>query len=199
MRLSTATALVILAAACGPAPAPGDSDAAPPDRIADDGAPAAGGASGTDAGWTLQPTRVQRAVEGAGVLQAMRAARHDTFDRIVLDFGTGPLPGYWIEYLRPPVTQCGSGDTVRIAGRAWLKVQVTPAHAHTEEGRPTVVERSLTPALPGLVELRLICDYEGYVDVVAGVEAAEPYRVMELADPARLVVDVRHPRRGAIR
>ena len=48
------------------------------------------------------------------------------------------------------------------------------------------------PAKTKLVkELKLVCDFEGEVAWVLGIAAVAPYRVSELARPARLVLDVR--------
>jgi hypothetical protein len=64
--------------------------------------------------------------------------------------------------------------------------------AHDDAGRATVENRSLRPNHPTIVEVRLICDFEGYVDVVVGVTSRKGLRVLELSGPARLVLDVEH-------
>jgi hypothetical protein len=43
-----------------------------------------------------------------------------------------------------------------------------------------------------LKELKLICDFEGQVEWLLGLAARNGYRVLELTEPPRLVVDVRH-------
>jgi hypothetical protein len=48
------------------------------------------------------------------------------------------------------------------------------------------------PELPVLLQLEPTCDFEGEVSWVLGVKAPNRYRVLELKDPPRLVVDVRH-------
>lgn len=142
--------------------------------------------------WTAGDTNEERPVTGVSVLRAMRTARHEQFDRIVLDFGPDPVPGYRIAYIDRPVRQCGSGHTVPLAGDGWLSITAEPAHAHTEEGQPTVSERERAPGLPVLLELKMICDYEAIVEVVAGVASPERYRAFVLPSPNRLVVDIRH-------
>ena len=69
---------------------------------------------------------------------------------------------------------------------------MSPANAHTEEGRPTVAERERTPSLPVLSELELTCDFEAVVTWVLGVGSPNRYQVREMNSPPRLVVDVRH-------
>jgi hypothetical protein len=41
-------------------------------------------------------------------------------------------------------------------------------------------------------EIELSCDFEGEVSWVLGLSARKPYRVHELSDPARLVIDIQH-------
>lgn len=126
------------------------------------------------------------------VLQAVRTAAHPGFDRVVFEFDASALPGYHIEYIDRPVRQCGSGDPVEMAGDGWLEVRMSPAYAHTETGKPTVAERERLPDLPVLRELESTCDFEAVVTWVLGVASPNAYRVLELADPPRLAVDVQH-------
>jgi antitoxin (DNA-binding transcriptional repressor) of toxin-antitoxin stability system len=90
--------------------------------------------------------------------------------------------------------RCGSGDPVSIAGMGRLVVRLEPAQAHDERGNPTVEQREWAPGLPAIKEMKLVCDFEAQVEWVLGVAATTPYRVLEAAGPARLTLDVRHPR-----
>jgi len=141
--------------------------------------------------WTAGVTRRERQLSGVAVLTAFRLARNDTFDRAVFEF-EDDLPSYHIEYVDRPIYQCGSGDVVELAGDGWLTIRLDPAIAHTEEGRPTIEQRSGTPRLPTVVEYRLICDFEGQVEWILGVASPNRYRVLELQAPTRLVVDIQH-------
>lgn len=139
-------------------------------------------------------------VEGAGnspgsaVLTSVRAARQADFDRIVIEFDRGEISGYHVEYVDRPVRQCGSGEPTDVEGDGWLLVRLNPAQAHDDNGRPTVSTRDIRPTLPNVAQLRLICDFEGYVEWVIGVRSPNPYRVLELTNPARLVIDINHQR-----
>ncbi|MFW6202262.1 MAG: AMIN-like domain-containing (lipo)protein, partial [Gemmatimonadota bacterium] len=121
----------------------------------------------------------------------VRTGRHPDFDRVVFEFADR-APGVHTEYIDRPVRQCGSGNVVEIAGDGWLEVRMSPAAAHTEAGEPTVAERERMPGLPVLAELERTCDFEGIVTWVLGVRSPNRYRLLELRDPPRLVVDVRH-------
>lgn len=127
----------------------------------------------------------------AVTLIGVRTGSHDGFDRVVFEFAER-VPGYHIEYIDRPVRKCGSGEVTQVGGDGWLEVRMSPANAHTEQGRPTVAERERMPRLPLLAELELTCDFEAMVTWVLGVESPNRYRVQELTNPPRLVVDVRH-------
>jgi len=142
--------------------------------------------------WTAGIVSLRRPTLRPVTLRAVRAARHEGFDRLVFEFDGPQLPGYHLEYIDSPIIKCGSGDPTAVAGQGWLQVRLTPAQAHTDQGQPTVTEREQKPALPILLELELTCDFEGEVTWVLGNRKPNKYRVMELREPTRLVVDVRH-------
>lgn len=136
---------------------------------------------------------IERKAGGAGVaiLRAVRTAAHPSFDRVVFEFEEGVLPGYHVEYIDRPVRQCGSGKVVPLAGDGWLRIRLEPARAHTEQGEATITDRERRPNHPNLKELKLVCDFEAQVEWVLGLGSPNRYRVLELRNPARLVVDVR--------
>lgn len=201
MKLCTTAALIaaLVATACTPQGDGGDIGAPPPDdTFPQVPAPASAADPGTSPAaveeeWTAGiVTSPGGAAPPVAVLEEARAAANQDFDRVVFQFAGDRLPGYHVEYVDRPVRQCGSGEPVPVAGDGWLLVRLEPAQAHDEQGRPTVEDRSQAPDLPVLQELKLICDFEAIVTWVLGVSSPNRYRVMELSDPARLVVDVRH-------
>lgn len=126
------------------------------------------------------------------LLTDVRAARHDGYDRIVFELGGGLPPGFHLEYIDRPVRRCGSGEAAPVAGDAWLEVRLSPANAHTESGSATIAERERKLELGVVKELEQTCDFEAQVSWVIGVSRPNPYRVLTLNDPLRLVVDVKH-------
>lgn len=147
-------------------------------------------AAGADTSWTTSAVGVER--DDHTMLLDVRAASHDGFDRIVMDFGSRPLPGYRVEYVRPPVTQCGSGAEVDLPGTGFLSVRMQPAAAHTEEGVAMVDQRDRRLDLPVLLQLTATCDFEADVTWVAALRTQNPIRVLELESPNRIVIDIRH-------
>ena len=141
--------------------------------------------------WTAGSTTAARG-DYVGTLVAVRTARHAGYDRIVFEFRDEELPNYHVEYIDRPVRACGSGEEVPLAGDGWLEIRLEPANAHEETGTPTILERNRTPTLPNLRELKQTCDFEAVVSWVAGVRSPNPYRVLELPNPTRLIIDLRH-------
>jgi hypothetical protein len=179
------------APAAQPAPPPPSDTAAP-------GAPPAPPAQGsgvsedpTNREWTAGGVKLKRPELKMVTLRSVRAARNEGFDRVVFEFDGPQVPGYQLEYVDKPIIKCGSGDPAEVAGQGWLQVTLTPTKAH-ESGQPTVTERERKSALPVIQELELTCDFEGEVTWVLGNARPNKYRVMELREPTRLVVDVQH-------
>jgi hypothetical protein len=141
--------------------------------------------------WTAATVKLERASLKPVTLRSVREARNEGFDRVVFEFDGTQVPGYHLEYVDKPVLHCASGNEIPVAGQGFLQVRLTPAQAH-EGGNVTVAERERKPALRVLQELELICDFEGEVTWVLGNASPKKFRVMELREPTRLVVDVQH-------
>jgi hypothetical protein len=139
-------------------------------------------APGPQQAWTAGVTDRVRTVPAPVVLNDVRVAVNDGFDRMVLEFAGPSVPGYRVEYAGE-ASQCGSGDPVRV-------VTMRGTQAHTERGQATVQPRRRRLEMPVLREYEFSCDFEGVVQVVLGVSARNRYRVLELQNPARLVVDL---------
>jgi len=125
-------------------------------------------------------------------LRSVRVSADAGFDRVVFEFADSVLPGYQIEYPEGPIRRCGSGDAVPLAGPDRLLVRLEPAQAHDERGNSTVPNREWAPRLPGVQEMKLVCDFEGQVEWAIGLAARRRFRVIETAPSAHLIVDVRH-------
>ena len=124
-----------------------------------------------------------------GTLSEVRVGSHRGYDRLVLEFREG-LPGYEIRYAEESLEQCGSGRPVRVTAPEALSIRLSPAAAHDERGG-TLSTRALQPGHDVLRSGRVICDFEGVVEWVVEAGRQAPFRVLELQDPARLVVDLR--------
>ena len=113
------------------------------------------------------------------------------FERFVFEF-EGGVPGYKVRYVDKPIRDCGAGNVVPVAGDAWLKIAFTPAQAHTlSTGEVTVDDRNQMFDHTNARQLVQVCDFEGHVEWVLGVRFPGRFRVTELTDPPRIVVDVK--------
>jgi len=126
------------------------------------------------------------------LLREVRIARQGNFDRVVFEFAGNEIPNYAVRYTANPVTECASGNPVNIMGEGLLQVSFESTNAHNEAGEPTVADRRRRLNFPMLRELRFTCDFEAQVVVVVGVVSTKPYRVLDLYNPTRVVVDVKH-------
>jgi hypothetical protein len=126
------------------------------------------------------------------LLREIRTAEQDGFDRVVFEFEGAEIPNYRVEYIDKPVRQCASGKVVPIAGDGWLEVKFHSTNAHTETGQPTIKDRERRLSLPILKELEITCDFEAEVAVVLGVASPNRYRALNLYNPTRVVVDIKH-------
>jgi hypothetical protein len=201
-RLRRLTALAVLCLGCQRQSAVSSAPAELPSSTPSPSAAAAGIASPRSAepqvsldggAWTAGIVDKQAPAVGVALLRAVRAARHEGLDRVVLEFD-GALPAYHIEYIDRPVRRCGSGDATALEGDGWLEIHLEPAAAHNEQGQPLLLAREQWPGLPIVREIELTCDFEAHVNIVLGVASPNRYRVLELSSPARLVVDIRHRR-----
>ena len=132
---------------------------------------------------------------GPVLLREIRTAEQNGFDRVVFEFDGPEIPNYQVEYVDKPVLQCGSGDVVQVAGDGWLEIRFNPANAHTEAGQPTIAYRERSLSLPILKELEITCDFEAEVAMVLGVSSPNRYRVLNLSDPTRVVINIKHKNR----
>jgi hypothetical protein len=142
------------------------------------------------AAWTAGTVDVVRTQRGAATLLDLRTGANAGFDRVVLEFTGSTIPGYRVEYVDRPVRECGSGRTVAVAGDGWLAITLRGTQAHTDDGRSTVQRRNRRLDMAVIRQVVFTCDFEGIVQVVLGVGSPNRYRVTELSDPARLIVDL---------
>ena len=120
---------------------------------------------------------------------ALSVSRHPGFDRIVIRFRFS-RPGYKVDYV-PKVIADGSGLPVPLLGSRSLLVRLEPARAHTTAGA-VVILRVVTPRFPAIRQVKIAGDFEGVVSLGVGINGRKPFRVLALAAPPRIVVDVQH-------
>jgi len=128
----------------------------------------------------------------------VRTGQHYCFDRLVVDLGGAPAPGYTVRYV-PQVIQDGSGAIVPTRGGARLQV-VVKAPAYDANGQPTYTpaDKAGLSDVSGYQTFRQVVwagSFEGQSTIGVGVRARLPFRVFALDGPgagSRLVIDVAH-------
>jgi hypothetical protein len=127
------------------------------------------------------------------LLTDVRLGRHEVYERLVFEFLPGSRPGYRVRYIRPPIVEDASGLVVEVDGAAFLSIRMEPASGFDLAGElgevytgPTRIAGTGT-----IVEVVRTGDFEAVLNWVAGLEQRSPFRVLSLAGPPRIVVDVR--------
>lgn len=127
-------------------------------------------------------------------LQAATAGPQPGYDRVVFTLaGTaGGQPGWDVSYVTA-TTSDGSGNAVAVAGSSYLEVAIKDVGYPMDTGVPDPAVKVLNPTCTKVVK-QVVLDtvYEGRFTAFIGLTATKPFRVFRLANPARVVVDVRH-------
>ncbi len=133
-----------------------------------------------------------------------RVGRHPCFDRLVIDLGGKPAPGFDVRYANP-IRSPGSGKPFIEADDATLAVTILAPGYNVTHGGPTV-SWSAGTRIPQADELaaggfRTFRDlvyggsFEGRSVIALDVRARLPFRAFALDGPdarSRLVIDVAH-------
>jgi hypothetical protein len=192
MRPALALLAVVAAfslAGCGSSTSGSGTTTAPP--------PATGGIDPLEGAGT-SPVEGTPEKEGTALLERVALGRHEGFDRVVFQF-ENLRPGYKVSYVERPLVEDGSGAPIDVAGGAVLVVRMEPASGFdlaTDEGRLVYKgPRRIDGASAGtsiVKEAARTGDFEAVLSWAIGVEEQVDFRVRELDDPARLVVDLRN-------
>ena len=101
------------------------------------------------------------------------------------------VPAYTVGYETDPV-QCGSGFPVEVEGAATLVINFPMTFSYDPEtGDALVSEPNVdATAVDDILDVEQSCAFEGVSTWVIALDSERPFRVIEGADPARLVVDI---------
>jgi hypothetical protein len=192
--------LVVTMLALGACDRSGSEDRAGPGTTAATPAPTTSATAPASTGTTGVPAWSMEAKTGPGgreppdgpsaKLAAVRAAGHPGYDRVVFQFEGTRVPGYRIEYV-DEIT-LGESDDEFLTLRGGALVQATFQGSASDDHRPgtQTVPDLLTPGLAQVQQVGLAEDWEGVVRLGIGLDHRAGFRVLELRDPVRVVVDV---------
>ena len=120
-------------------------------------------------------------------LTGIRAATHEGFTRVVLEFAGKGTPGVWSAAWTDEAVEQGRGLPIQVEGQAALDLVIdgTPMTA-TENPYPSGMHTRAG-------DLDVVSDgtFEDNTHVVIGAPAARQFQIGFLSDPVRMVVDIR--------
>ena len=146
--------------------------------------------------WTTKPfSRAHNSSNQASYIKVVRAAKQAGFDRVVYEF-EGPFPNYRIEYLNGRLYDTEAGrQHIRQAGNIFLQINFFVIPTGDEQLKFTNAKNFVPRGRLRMPSLQSVKDkvlFEGYYDFLMGVSSRKPYRVTELSNPLRLVIDFQH-------
>jgi hypothetical protein len=122
----------------------------------------------------------------------VRVGAHEGYDRVVFEFEQG-TPELTLDRALPPFTQDGSGFPIDVEGESFLRLIMRGGSKQTDAGTSSYDgPTDFDPGLPAIVDLIEGGDFERQSTWYFGLTAESCVRVILLADPARLVIDVEH-------
>ena len=138
--------------------------------------------------FSADPVERDRRSRKAPELVSVQTAEREGYDRVLFTF-EGSMPGYQVRYVAR--VEDAAGERLALRGQAFVAVAFEPARAHDPDGEATFPTATLTPGYPALRQVRFAGDFEGQVSFGLGVADRGGFRVSELRNPTRVVVDVR--------
>ncbi len=134
--------------------------------------------------------------EGAAELfvEGVRTGVHEEYDRIVFDLSGEGTVGWRVWYDEDPRLD-GSGAPVDLAGAHVLVVLMRGMAQPGADSTAYETRHLLVPGtgLTSVTEVLRTTPFEAQLAAFVGTREQAPYRVLELSDPPRLVVDVQVP------
>ena len=120
-------------------------------------------------------------------LTGMRAARHEGFARVVLEFSGEGTPGVWRAAWTEEAVEQGRGLPIQVEGEAVLDLVI--------DGTPMTASessyRSGTHTRAGDLDVVSDGTFEDNTHVVIGAPTARQFQIGFLSDPVRMVIDIR--------
>lgn len=121
------------------------------------------------------------------LIDAVRTGTHTGYDRLTIEFLNGQPASIQLDpQSGTAFTRDPKGDTVKLAGSYGLKVRIFSTDAHSKY----TASQDMKTGFTGLLEVRLVGDFEGYVTWALGLSKPACYQTTILTNPTRLVIDI---------
>ena len=132
----------------------------------------------------LPPVRSDNPTK-ALALTGIRAATHEGFTRVVLEFSGEGTPGVWRGAWTDEAVEQGRGMPIQVEGQAFLDLVI--------DGTPMTAAANPYPSGTHTHAGDLVSDgtFEDNTHVVIGAPATRQFQIGFLSNPVRMVVDIR--------
>ncbi|WP_270889304.1 AMIN-like domain-containing (lipo)protein [Pedococcus sp. 5OH_020] len=142
--------------------------------------------------WPIEPRTIAASPSRGGlpVLKAIKAGRHGSYERVVLEF-TASYGEVKVRYV-PVVHQDPSDKVVPLRGSSFLEVVVQGAVATWEATpiTPYTGPSTVKTGFPTVKQVSISGDFEAVLSFGVGLGRTAGFRVARLRSPDRLVLDV---------
>ena len=123
-------------------------------------------------------------------ISSYNVIKQKDFDRVTFKF-KDDLPNWEIESVKPPILLAETGGNAKIAGKSFVRISFYPVP--NEE----IPKNSFFQIPPQKLKLFFIKEVQNILTVneysyAVGLKTKTLYRVQELSNPARLVIDFKH-------
>jgi hypothetical protein len=128
----------------------------------------------------------------------MRTSRHKNFDRIVFEFDERDVPEYTVYYKNAPIlidrshienpAKPTKEETINVKGKAFVIIDFALGFAGIDVRSPSMGEQDL----PVVRDIKTVDWFENFFSFAVGLKAKKAFRVRELSNPTRLVIDFKH-------
>ncbi|GGK78058.1 hypothetical protein GCM10011509_28240 [Ornithinimicrobium pekingense] len=126
-------------------------------------------------------------------ITGVRTGLHEGYDRVVLDLTGDEVALGWFARLVDETFEDGSGRPVEVEGERFLELGVNGIDWTTD--RPERYDGGTVQGQGTEVVTEVVFGvlFEGQQQIFVGLTEDTEYRIFPLSDPARIVIDVRHP------
>lgn len=143
--------------------------------------------------WTTK--KVQRNYETENYstgLCKISVSQHKGFDRVVFQFDSGKAK-YVVQYLPSNLYPTEAGDKkITIAGNYFLLFNIYNFAVGDEMPCKLKTYPKNRLNFPVLSQIKQGVWFEGILDFLIGVKDKKPFRIIELRNPSRVVIDFKH-------
>ena len=142
--------------------------------------------------FACSPSVTMAATTERAQITDVRVGTHSGYDRVVFQFTAG-LPQISIDAVLPPFYRDASGEPLTVAGTHFLKITMHGASKVTPDGGITYTgPTTFEPGFDQIVQLIEGGDFEAVSTWYLGLDPGGCIRVLTLAAPSRLVIDIEH-------